>query len=130
MSAHLFLRFTTNENSEEYILKLEVTSVKTNYRKDYRVMLGEITEKCTDLLMQHTSPVVQNFESDYKRDPKTYYQQFAFLKSIVDSEEFSDSVMKIISSPGTRWKEIEIEYDIRNIRRLNHRTIKANSKFI
>ena len=31
-------------------VKLEVQSVKTSYRQDYRHMLEEITEKCTDLL--------------------------------------------------------------------------------
>lgn len=120
----LILEIYHKDDSEVYTLKVEVTSIKTNYREDYRVMLGEITEKCTDLLMQHSSPIVQNFEPDYKIDPKTYYQQFAFLKSIVDSEEFGDSVMKIISSPTTRWREIEKETDIRTIRRLNQKSIK------
>ena len=87
-------------------------------------MLGEITEKCTDLIMQHTSPVVQNFEADFERDPKTIYQQFAFLKSIIDSEEFNDSVMKIISSPITQWKGIEKDNDIRSLKKLNNKTIK------
>ncbi|MBK7439301.1 MAG: DUF2357 domain-containing protein [Saprospiraceae bacterium] len=40
-------------------IKLEVQSVKTTYREDYRHMLEEITEKCTDLLLQHSSPVAQ-----------------------------------------------------------------------
>lgn len=120
----LLLEIYHKEESELYSLKIEVTSIKTNYREDYRVMLGDITEKCTDLLMQHSSPVVQNFETDYKKDPKTYYQQFAFLKSIIDSEEFNDSVMKIISSPITRWREIEKETDSRNLRRLNQKSMK------
>ena len=111
-------------SDDQYPVKLEVTSVKTKYREDYRVMLGEITEKCTDLIMQHTSPVVQNFEADFERDPKTIYQQFAFLKSIIDSEEFNDSVMKIISSPITQWKEIETDNDIRSLKKLNNKTIK------
>ena len=125
----LILEVFQEGNDEKYNVKLEVTSVKTNYREDYRVMLGEITEKCTDLIMQHTSPVVQNFEADFERDPKTIYQQFAFLKSIIDSEEFNDSVMKILSSPITQWKEIETDNDIRNLKKLNNKTIKqiANS---
>jgi hypothetical protein len=125
----LILEVFQEGNDEKYNVKLEVTSVKTNYREDYRVMLGEITEKCTDLIMQHTSPVVQNFEADFERDPKTIYQQFAFLKSIIDSEEFNDSVMKILSSPITQWKEIETDNDIRSLKKLNNKTIKqiANS---
>ena len=120
----LILEIYQDISSEKYQVRLEVYSVKTEYREDYRVMLGEITERCTDLLMQHTSPVVQNFEPDFERDPKTLYQRFAFLKSILDSEEFNDSVLKIISSPITKWKEIEIDNDIRSVRRLNNKSMK------
>lgn len=123
----LILEVFREFSDEIHLVKLEVTSVKTKYREDYRVMLGEITERCTDLIMQHTSPVVQNFETDFEKDPITTYQQFAFLKSIIDSEEFNDSVMKIISSPITQWKEFETDNDIRSLKRINNKTIRQIS---
>jgi predicted component of viral defense system (DUF524 family) len=123
----LILEVFRDGREENYKVKLEVVSVKTTYREDYRVMLGEITEKCTDLLMQHNSPVIQNFEPDFEKDPKTIYQQFAFLKSIIDSEEFNDSIMKIISSPITQWKEIESEKDIRSLKRVNNKILRQIS---
>lgn len=89
-------------------VKLEVQSVKTSYRQDYRHMLEEITEKCTELLLQHSAPVSQYFEVDFNADANTLYQRFAFIKSILESVEFNDSVHKIISAPVTRWKESEI----------------------
>ncbi len=49
------------ENEIRGVVSLEVQSVKTSYRQDYRLMLEEITEKCTDLLLQHSSPVSQFF---------------------------------------------------------------------
>ncbi len=49
----------------------EVRSVKTSYRKDYRFMLEDITEHCTDLLMQYSSPVTQSFTPDFDADPET-----------------------------------------------------------
>jgi len=101
-------------------VKLEVQSVKANYREDYRFMLEEITEKCTDLLLQHSSPVSQTFEVDFNADAKTLYQRFAFLKSILDSSEFNDAVHKFLSSPVTRWKESETEKDIRGVRKINN----------
>ncbi len=101
-------------------VRLEVQSVKTNYREDYRLMLEEITEQCTDLLMQHTSPVSQNFETDFETNSKTSYQRFAFIKSIIDSEEFNDSVHKIISAPVTRWRTQEEVKDVRNVRRFSN----------
>jgi len=105
-------------------VKLEVQSVKTSYRQDYRQMLEEITEKCTELLLQHSSPVSQYFEVDFNADANTLYQRFAFIKSILESVEFNDSVHKIISAPVTRWKESEIIKDIRSVKRFNNSAIR------
>jgi predicted component of viral defense system (DUF524 family) len=105
-------------------VKLEVQSVKTSYRQDYRHMLEEITEKCTELLLQHSSPVSQYFEVDFNADANTLYQRFAFIKSILESVEFNDSVHKIISVPVTRWKESEIIKDIRSVKRFNNSAIR------
>jgi predicted component of viral defense system (DUF524 family) len=105
-------------------VKLEVQSVKTTYREDYRHMLEEITEKCTDLLLRHNSPVSQHFEVDFNVEAKTLYQRFAFIKSILDSNEFSESVHKIISAPVTRWKVSEAIKDVRQIKRFNNSALK------
>ncbi len=116
------LEFATNIKCGE--IKLEVQSVKTSYREDYRFMLEEITDKCTDLLLQHNSPVTQNLEVNQNVDSKTLYQRFAFIKSIIDSEEFNDSIQKILSAPVTRWKESETIKDIRGVRRMNNSTLR------
>ena len=108
-------------------VRLEVQSVKTTYREDYRHMLEEITEKCTGLLLQHSSPVAQFFEVDFNADAATLYQRFAFIKSILESDEFDDSVHKILSSPVTRWRESEIIKDIRCLRRFNSSTLRQLS---
>lgn len=105
-------------------VKLEVQSTKTTYREDYRQMLQEITEKCTDLLLQHSSPVSQYFEVDYNADSNTLYQRFAFIKSILDSVEFNDAVHKIISAPVTKWKETETIKDIRSVKRFNNSAVR------
>jgi predicted component of viral defense system (DUF524 family) len=114
-------------------VKLEVQSVKTTYREDYRHMLEEITEKCTDLLLQHSSPVSQYFEVDFNADASTLYQRFAFIKSILDSAEFNDAIHKILSAPVTRWRKTEIIKDIRSIRRFRSSVIRqivaATSRF-
>ena len=109
--------FISESGDKAGTFKLEVRSSKSKYREDYRFMLESITEHCTDLLMQHSSPVVQNFTQDYSADPETLYQRFAFIKSILDSEEFNDAVHRIISDPVTAWCEIEEDTDIRRIRR-------------
>lgn len=108
-------------------VQLEVQSVKTSYREDYRHMLEEITEKCTDLILQHSSPVEQLIEVDFNADAASLYQRFAFIKSILESVEFNDSVHKIISSPVTRWRESETIKDIRSVRRFKSSTLRQLS---
>jgi len=103
---------------------LEVRPVKADYRNDYRDMLELITEKCTDLLMQANSPVSHNFETDFDKPNETLYQKFAFIKSIISTDEFSESVHRIVSSPVTQWKETAEQKDIRNIRRFKNSNIK------
>lgn len=106
------------------LLPIEVRSVKTSYRQDYRFMLESICEKCTDLIMQIDSPINQNFETNYNTDSQTLYQRFSFVKSIIGSLEFEEAVQKIISNPTTKWEEEFEEKDIRSIRRFNQRTTK------
>ena len=68
------------ENAEMCLLiNLEVQSVKSDYRDDYRDMLELITEKCTDLLLQSNSPVSHHFDVDYSKDSQTQYQNLPSL---------------------------------------------------
>lgn len=106
------------------VLKLEVRSVKTDYRGDYRTMLEDITERCTDLILQHSSPITQLLETDFEQDPSTLYQRFAFIKSVLDSEEFKDAIHKIVISPVTKWRTVEAERDIRNLKKFDSQAIR------
>lgn len=105
-------------------VNIEVQSVKSSYRKDYRYMLESITEKCTELIMQIDSPINQHFETNFDIDNRTLYQKFSFVKSVIDSREFEEAIQKIVSNPTSKWNtEIE-EKDIRNIRRFSQKNIK------
>ncbi|NTS39953.1 DUF2357 domain-containing protein [Flavisolibacter sp. BT320] len=105
-------------------LKLEVCSVKTSYRSDYRLMLEEITEKCTELILQPNSPVSQYFTSDFNVDSRTLYQRFVFIKSILESSEFVDAVNRFLQSPITQWADTEIEKDIRKLKRIGNKDLR------
>lgn len=105
-------------------LLLEVQSKKTSYRDDYRQMLGDITEICTDLLLQHSSPVSQPLTVDFNTDAQTLYQRFAFIKSIIESDEFREAVNKVVLSPVTKWEITENEKDIRSVRRFDSSCIR------
>ncbi len=103
---------------------LEVRSVKTTYRQDYRFMLEDITERCTDLLMQHSSPVTQNYTINFNNNPQTLYQRFAFVNSVIGSSDFKEAVHRIVSFPVTLWAEKEEVRDIRRARRMGNAIIK------
>ncbi len=105
-------------------IRLEVQSIKSDYRNDYREMLELITEKCTDLLLQANSPISQHFEIDYTRDSQTLYQKFAFVKSVIGTDEFAEAIHRIVTAPVTKWTETTEEKDIRNARRFSNTNIK------
>ena len=111
------------ENSN-ILLPIEVRSVKSEYRSDYRYMLESITDRCTDLIMQIDSPISQHFETDFNSNPKTLYQRFSFVKSLIDSLEFEEAIQKIVSNPTTKWEEEHEEKDIRRVGRFNNKNIK------
>ena len=105
-------------------VKLEVRSLKSGYRDDYRDMLELITEKCTELLLQANAPAAHHFEVDYTRDYQTNYQRFSFIRSIVGSDEFSEAVHRIVTHPVTRWAEIEEYKDVRQVRRFTNANVR------
>jgi predicted component of viral defense system (DUF524 family) len=105
-------------------IELEVQSIKSGYRDDYRDMLELITEKCTDLLLQANSPVSQHFEVDYTKDSQTLYQKFAFIKSVIGTDEFAEAIHRIVIAPVTKWTETTGEKDIRAARRFSNTNIK------
>jgi predicted component of viral defense system (DUF524 family) len=112
----------TSEKKGEF--SVEVRSVKVDYRTDYQYMLEDITEKCTDLLMQYNSPVTQNFTVDFDSDSQTLYQRFSFVKSIIETPEFHEAIHRILSAPVTNWAEREEETDIRRVRRVSNSSMR------
>lgn len=125
----LFVTDTTQEG-KEFSITLEVLATKfdseldKSYRENYRFMLKDITDKCTELLMQINSPVEQNFETDFSRDNKTIYQRFSFINAIIQNKDFEEAVLKIIASPKTNWDTEEEVVDIRRIKRFNNAASK------
>ena len=116
---YLELREIANDKLIQSIA-LEVRSLKSDYRTDYRFMLETITEKCTELIMQCNSPVHQSFTSDSDTANKTDYQRFAFVQSLLSTSEFNDAVQKVINSPVTQWRENVELTDIRRVKRIRN----------
>ena len=125
----LTLTVTDNEGFETDV-SFEVRSVKVDYRTDYKTMLHDITRHFTELVMMQGAPVTQRFEVNPDEDSRTLYQQFAFMKSLIDSEEFEDALNKILYNPIHKWTGTTIEKDICSVKRLGRQELKqiASSK--
>ncbi len=95
-----------------------------NYRINFRSMLDDIASKCSDLLLQINSPVSQRLAPDFNKETGTIYQRFAFVKSLIVSEEFQGAVSRILYSPASRWKEDFEPSDIRRMGKVNNYTLK------
>lgn len=119
-----------SQAGKEFTITIEVLATKfdteldKSYRENYRFMLKDITDKCTELLMQINSPVEQNFETDFSRDNETIYQRFSFISTIIQNKDFEEAVLKIIASPKTNWDIEEETVDIRRIKRFNNAATK------
>ena len=102
----------------------EVLSVKTSYRSDYRHMLSDITSYYTDLVMQQGSPVTQKFEVDYDTPQHTLYQKFAFVKSIIEDDQFDEAIHKIVTNPVRKWAETTVERHIESVKKLSKNSLR------
>jgi predicted component of viral defense system (DUF524 family) len=104
--------------------KFNSDNIDKSYRENYRYMLEDITEKCTELLLQVNSPIQQHFETDFNKESESLYQQFSFVNSVIGSIEFEEAIQKIISSPKTDWADNEELADIRSVKKFTRSTIK------
>ncbi|MDD2475041.1 MAG: DUF2357 domain-containing protein [Dysgonamonadaceae bacterium] len=121
------------DGKEELKYHLEVLATKfdadndydKSYRKHYRLMLEEITDKCTELLMQSNSPINQYFEPNYDEAHRdVLYQKFSFVKSVINKAEFEESLLRIINSPKTTWVNREESTDIRSFKRFTNKNVR------
>ena len=122
---HLTLNVVDVDTKEQVgHVGMEIRSIKSDYHHDYRLMLDEIAEYYTDLVLQQGSPVTQQLEIDQNCSSQTLYQRFSFVRSLIDSEAFSEAIHKIISNPVRKWTDANIERNIVGVRRLSHNNIR------
>lgn len=127
----LSLLITDNiQPNKDFKITLEVLATKfdtkldKSYRENYRFMLKDITDKCTELLMQINSPVEQNFETDFSRDNETIYQRFSFINAIIQNKDFEEAIQKIMANPKTNWNVEQEVTDVRKIKRFTNAATK------
>lgn len=121
-SLSLFIKDTAL-NLEVAKVDMEIKSVKAEYRTDYRKMMEDITAYYTDLVLLQGSPVTQKLEIDYDAPQQTLYQRYAFVRSIVESNAFQESIHKIIANPVRKWEETTIERNVCKVKRLTRKNM-------
>lgn len=114
------------DGREEIIgyIDFEVRSKKMDYKSDYQKMMSDITAYYTELVMLSSSPVTQRFMPDVNESSRTLYQKFAFVKSIIESEEFDDALHEILYKPVRNWTETTIEKPICATRRIGRSAMR------
>ena len=116
--------FVVDSEQTRWPIEVEVQSIKTDYRTDYQIMMGFITDQSIDLLYDSVSPSSHRFTVDPDIDPQTLYQRFAFLKSMLENSDFEDAVHRVVSFPVTRWSEEIEQIPFGRIKRHDRKTIK------
>ena len=87
-------------------------------------MLGDIAEYYTDLVLQQGAPVTQTLEIDAQSSAETLYQRFVFVKSLIESDAFSEAIHKIISNPIRKWTDSNIQRKIEGVKRFTRKNIR------
>ncbi len=78
---------------------IEVRSDKIGYREDFRRMLADITEACLDLALDPRSPTDLRATPLPGETARTLYQQYAFVRGLLGSDEFRNAIEKVRNNP-------------------------------
>ena len=91
--------------------ELEVRSRKLGYLTDYRAMLSSIAQEGAELLLMRFAPTMLSaLIPDTETDARTLYQQFAFLRSLLEDPSFEAAVAIILNHPHEQFeREQEIK---------------------
>lgn len=117
-------RVLDNAGNEFGKVLLESISVKLEYRSDYRQMLADVSEQTAELLMASEEYVLQSYRINPEEEAETLYQQFLFIRSLVDSEDFDSAVARICASPLRKMMSVLEEKPISHSGRLGRSEIR------
>lgn len=92
---------------------VEVRSRKISYRDDLRTMIEDITEHAVELAFELRAPTTLKALPDPTHDSQIAYQQFAFLKGLLDKKSFKDALQLVLNRPHERVNSHLVQKDIR-----------------
>ncbi|HEU4964378.1 MAG TPA: DUF2357 domain-containing protein [Bacilli bacterium] len=120
----LVLELENSDGEPMASASVEVRSRKLNDRKEYRTMLNDIGERCSDLLVDIRVSTQVRFVPDPGRDAETMGQRFAFLRSLLESRNFQDALQRLLSMAHSRLEAEVVTRDIRQGLKPSSRTLR------
>lgn len=110
---------------ERYDLAVEVRSAKIDYQSDYRYMLDYIAELSIGLLLNVHAPSQARVTSDEHLEAGTLHERFAYLRYILDSQTFRESMSRILAMPHHLVEPTTISTPIQRGKATGHAVSKA-----
>ena len=90
---------------------IEVRARKLRYLTEYRWMLNRIADESAELAMRRFAASQQSFQPDATGTAETIYQQFAFVRSLLDSDELNDAMQLILHRPHHEYRSVSQDVD-------------------
>jgi hypothetical protein len=91
---------------------IDVQSYKAGALRDYCQMIHDIAERSTELMIQMDTPVMDRMAASYSADAQTLAQRFYFLKSLIGSNTFRNSIQRILERPHVKSAGTHVEIPI------------------
>ena len=104
---------------------LEVASAKLRYDDQFRWMLRDITSDLAEAALARFGPTQGNYAAQEDGEPATLYQRFAFLRAILESDEYRQALGLVLSRPYTAWETARAERSTARGVRASHTMIRA-----
>lgn len=92
--------------------RVEVRSLKLDYREHYRGMLSFVAEKCAGLLLDCRAPTRLRLDTLWQQDSRILEQQLEFLRYTLESPAFRAAVDEVLRNPHRRLEDEREERDI------------------
>ena len=84
---------------------IEVQSRKLRYDAEYQWMLRDISSVLSEAAVNRFAPTKARLSPDDKLYATNTYQQFAFIQSILFSEEYQQAIHRILAQPYISWDQ-------------------------
>lgn len=108
--------------------KIEIKSSKLDYDNEFQWMLRDITSDFVEVaLARFGATQLQYTEPKTGDSSSTLYHKFAFLRAMLESEDFTEAIQQIIANPYIAWRDCMRSSPSSRGLRSSHASIRAMS---